>query len=156
MMNPAMADTSVDPGLREAAPARTGEASAGRDDHAERSAQLEAAAEAALATFATAVASLKADLRAASDEARNDGAPPASHYEVELAVLAASDGDSQADPHDGGDPEHRQAVRLVAVDLALSGADRDDVERQLEARFGPDDHHDLLDEVFAQIPKGRT
>ena len=41
-------------------------------------------------------------------------------------------------------------VRLVALDMMLSGRSRDEVREYLRATFGEDDCEDVLDEVFAQ------
>jgi hypothetical protein len=46
-------------------------------------------------------------------------------------------------------PEPSEGIRVVATNLALSGADRDEVHARLAETFGAIDSGPLLDEVFA-------
>lgn len=41
-------------------------------------------------------------------------------------------------------------IRLVALDMMLSGRSRDEVAEYLDATFGEGEYGDVLDEVFAQ------
>jgi hypothetical protein len=46
-----------------------------------------------------------------------------------------------------------EGMRVVATNLALSGADRDEVESRLRETFGNVDSGPILDEVFAAAAK---
>ena len=46
-------------------------------------------------------------------------------------------------------PEPTEGIRIVATNLVLSGADRDEVAARLREHFGDGDTDGLLDEVFA-------
>ncbi len=45
-------------------------------------------------------------------------------------------------------PEEEDPVRLVALDMLLSGRSREDIERYLRQTFGDDYRPEVLDEVF--------
>ena len=62
------------------------------------------------------------------------------------AERATANGEADA-PGDAGDAD---AVRLVALDMVLSGRSRDEVREYLRATFGEGDREDVLDEVFAE------
>ena len=46
-------------------------------------------------------------------------------------------------------PEPTEGIRIVATNMVLSGADRDEVASRLREHFGDGDTEALLDEVFA-------
>jgi hypothetical protein len=50
-----------------------------------------------------------------------------------------------------GEPEAADPVRLVALDMVLSGRSRDEVRDYLRATFGDGDREAVLDEVFSQF-----
>lgn len=52
-----------------------------------------------------------------------------------------------AEPQPADEPD---PVRLVALDMMLSGRSRDEVRDHLDATFGTGDHDRVLDEVFTQ------
>ena len=54
-----------------------------------------------------------------------------------------------AEGSDNGD----SGARLVAMNLALDGSSREDVEEHLKEKFGIDDASTLLDDVFARVGK---
>jgi hypothetical protein len=62
-----------------------------------------------------------------------------------IAQLRA--GASQAAANTGGDA----AARLVAMNMALDGASREEVEQHLEENFDVGDRDGLLDEVFSRV-----
>lgn len=52
----------------------------------------------------------------------------------------------------GGSEDSQESARIIALDLALGGADRDEVKTELESLYGEiDDLDNLLDRVFASI-----
>lgn len=55
-------------------------------------------------------------------------------------------------PQPGEEAERPEAdpVRLVALDMMLSGRSREEVREYLRATFGDDDREQVLDEIFAQ------
>ena len=53
-----------------------------------------------------------------------------------------------AAPADGGD---EGAARLIAMNMALDGASREDVDRHLSEEYGLTDNDALLDEVFDRV-----
>jgi hypothetical protein len=63
-------------------------------------------------------------------------------------------------PDDAGPrpPDASEGIRLVATNLVLSGATREEVDARLRQEFGAADNEALLDEVFAttERPSGRT
>jgi DivIVA domain-containing protein len=65
-----------------------------------------------------------------------------------LAALTADD-----DASSGDEPERDQeaSARLIALDLALGGSDRDQIKEELEALFQLPDVDRLLDDVFTSI-----
>ena len=54
-----------------------------------------------------------------------------------------------ADGSDNGD----SGARLVAMNMALDGSSRDDVQQHLASKFGIEDASKLLDDVFARVGK---
>ena len=61
------------------------------------------------------------------------------------AATPAAAADSQAPEGEEADP-----VRLVALDMMLSGRSREEVREYLDATFGDDDREEVLDEIFTQ------
>ena len=53
----------------------------------------------------------------------------------------------------GSPPDPSEGIRVVAANLALSGADRDEVDSRLRETFGATDNGPILDEVFAATAK---
>jgi hypothetical protein len=50
-------------------------------------------------------------------------------------------------------PDPSEGIRVVATNLALSGAERDEVDSRLQEAFGNVDSAPILDEVFAAAAK---
>ena|SRR3712207_2937479 len=53
-----------------------------------------------------------------------------------------------------GEPEHpedQDPIRLVALDMMLSGRSRDEVRSYLDATFGEGDREAVLDEIFTRF-----
>jgi hypothetical protein len=50
-------------------------------------------------------------------------------------------------------PEPSEGIRLVATNLALNGATREEVDSRLQEAFGAANNDPLLDEVFAAIER---
>jgi hypothetical protein len=50
-------------------------------------------------------------------------------------------------------PEQSEGIRLVATNLALNGATREEVDARLKEAFGTSSNDALLDEVFAAIER---
>ena len=50
-------------------------------------------------------------------------------------------------------PDQSEGIRVVATNLALSGAARDEVDSRLRETFGAVDSGPILDEVFAAAEK---
>ena len=69
---------------------------------------------------------------------------PAPAAERANAVAASSPEETEAREAEA-DP-----VRLVALDMMLSGRSREDVREYLSATFGEDDREQVLDEIFTQ------
>ena len=65
------------------------------------------------------------------------------------AERGAATGNGPATTSGEGDA-NAEAVRLVALDMMLSGRDRDEVREYLRATFGEGDHESVLDEIFTQ------
>jgi hypothetical protein len=63
----------------------------------------------------------------------------------EVPVLPRSQPQPAPPETDEADP-----VRLVALDMMLSGRSRDEVRRYLSATFGEGDREAVLDEIFTQ------
>jgi hypothetical protein len=64
---------------------------------------------------------------------------------------ASSDGAAAPPPQPSPSPEpsdSAKTARLVATDLALTGADRETADAHLRETLGSEDHQDILDEVF--------
>ena len=74
------------------------------------------------------------------------GARPA---EAEPAA-AADAAPAEEGPNGGGGGEDAEAVRLVALDMMLSGRSRDEVGEYLAATFAEADVEAILDDVFSQ------
>jgi hypothetical protein len=66
-----------------------------------------------------------------------------------IAQLKGGDGDAKA----GEGTTDDAAARLVAMNMALEGASRDEVESHLADEFGSGDRGALLDEVFDRVGK---
>lgn len=50
-------------------------------------------------------------------------------------------------------PESSEGIRLVATNLALNGATREEVDARLREAFGVQDNDVLIDQVFAAIER---
>jgi DivIVA domain-containing protein len=74
-------------------------------------------------------------------------APAPDSVDAGLAALADDDAPS------GDEPERDQeaSARLIALDLALGGSDRDQIKEELESLFQLPDVDRLLDDVFTSI-----
>ena len=48
-------------------------------------------------------------------------------------------------------PEDQDPIRLVALDMMLSGRSRDEVRAYLDATFGEGDREAVLDEIFTRF-----
>jgi vacuolar-type H+-ATPase subunit H len=53
----------------------------------------------------------------------------------------------------GGEKGEAGAARLVAMNMALEGASREEVEKRLAGEFEVDDREALLDDVFSRVGK---
>jgi hypothetical protein len=56
-------------------------------------------------------------------------------------------------PGPASPPDPTEGIRVVAANLALSGADRAEVDSRLRETFGAVDNGPILDEVFAAAAK---
>ena len=65
-----------------------------------------------------------------------------------LAELAS---DAQGDPEPDAERDQEASARLIALDLALGGSDRDQIKEELEALFTLPNVDRLLDDVFTSI-----
>ena len=74
------------------------------------------------------------------------GPPPEEDPDIALAQDAAI-GPEEVE----GLPADNEGARLVALNMALDGAPRDEVSRHLQAHYGVSDSADLLDEVYESI-----
>jgi cell division septum initiation protein DivIVA len=90
---------------------------------------------------------LRDDLEALSVDAGRLGA--ASEGEGEPAPEAASPTAEPAREEDAAPSPDAAAARIVALDMALSGAPRDETERFLAENYDVGDRAALLDEVYA-------
>ena len=54
-------------------------------------------------------------------------------------------------PASNGHEEHLDPIRLVALDMMLSGRSREEVRTYLDATFGEGDREAVLDEVFTRF-----
>lgn len=78
--------------------------------------------------------------------------PTADLGDAGLAELQVVEDDLSSDPlDDGGDRDQEASARLIALDLALGGSDRDDIKEELEQLFSLPDVDRLLDDVFTSI-----
>ena len=89
------------------------------------------------------------DLQAGTDElsdARAEESPSAAAPEPEPAPEPAP-----ATPDAGGEPKNGDtaAARIVALDMAFSGAPREEIDRYLAEHYDVPDRAALLDEVYA-------
>lgn len=72
---------------------------------------------------------------------------------TELAEAVGLEGAARTPPNgaNGASPGgEAERMRLVALDMVLSGASRDDVAEHLHRTFGSDDVDDVVDQVFAE------
>lgn len=79
--------------------------------------------------------------------------PASDSVDAGLAALVADEpGDRDFGETDaGGDRDQEASARLIALDLALGGSDRDQIKEELEALFTLPDVDRLLDDVFTSI-----
>jgi erythromycin esterase-like protein len=59
-------------------------------------------------------------------------------------------------PGPASPPDPSEGIRVVAANLALSGAGREEVDSRLRETFGAVDSGPILDEVFAAAAKSST
>lgn len=83
------------------------------------------------------------------------GAGSAAEQEGEAAPAAELEEDQleglpEGVPEAGASGEEAQNARLVALNMALNGASRDETQRYLAENFSIEDPKDLLDDVYAQ------
>jgi vacuolar-type H+-ATPase subunit H len=87
----------------------------------------------------------------ASEPAKAEPRPQAGASSTEELIAQLRGGEGQAS---GGDPDERGdagAARLVAMNMALEGASREEVDRRLAEEFDVEDRDALLDDVFARV-----
>jgi vacuolar-type H+-ATPase subunit H len=68
-----------------------------------------------------------------------------------VAQLKGGAGESADAPGSGGEKGDAGAARLVAMNMALEGASREDVDKRLADEFEVDDREALLDDVFSRV-----
>jgi hypothetical protein len=98
------------------------------------------------------ISSMRGELRRLSVSLRQHAAA----ITEALEELDASAGPDPVGRHDATDPPDRAAAtradaRLVALDMALGGSSREDIDRELAARFDLAARAALIDEVLAAI-----
>jgi DivIVA domain-containing protein len=78
--------------------------------------------------------------------------PAAQEGSGEPAAVAEPDGAQRAEAEEqaGGVGEEAQNARLVALNMALNGASRNETQRYLAENFSLEDPQGLLDDVYAQ------
>jgi hypothetical protein len=86
-------------------------------------------------------------------EARQPATPPEDELPPELRAGSRSAARSEPQPVDHAGPE---TARLVAIEMAVGGASRGEVERHLERQFGEPPQASLLDGVFGPDRDGTT
>ena len=96
-------------------------------------------------TFAESVEPIAAGKRPARARRPARRASPAREPEAEVAPAPAA-----AAPPAAGNADH-EAARLVALNMALSQAPRDEIDRYLSEHYDLPDRESLLDEVFAAV-----
>lgn len=89
----------------------------------------------------------------AVDAAIAPAEPTADVADAGLAELQVIEGDLDAGESTAQDADRDQeaSARLIALDLALGGSDRDDIKDELESLFDLPDVDRLLDDVFTSI-----
>lgn len=105
-------------------------------------AHLEAVA-AQLAALKARIRALEVELDAVRAPGRTEPAESGGEPPQPAPAVPADD-----PPSSGGDPV---AARLVATELVLGGAPRDEVISRIEAEYGLDDSAGLVDEVIARV-----
>jgi hypothetical protein len=101
------------------------------------------------------ISSMRGELRRLSVSLRQHAAAITEALE-ELDASAGPDPVGPHDPTDPPDPPDRAAAtradaRLVALDMALGGSSREEIDRELAARFDLAARAALIDEVLAAI-----
>ena len=89
-------------------------------------------------------------------EPEPEGAEPAadsSSTDELVAQLKGGSVESTGATEAGGGKGDAGAARLVAMNMALEGASREDVDKRLAAEFEVDDREALLDDVFSRVGK---
>ena len=76
--------------------------------------------------------------------------PPEPAPVAERAGPSANGPERAALPADEAERPEADPVRLVALDMMLSGRSRDEVREYLRATFGEGDREHVLDEIFTQ------
>jgi hypothetical protein len=70
-----------------------------------------------------------------------------------IAQLRGGDTEPAREFGDGGEKDDPGAARLVAMNMALEGASREEIDRRLAEEFQVADRESLLDDVFSRIGK---
>ncbi len=70
-----------------------------------------------------------------------------------VAQLRGGEAEPTAGPEGVGEKGDPGAARLVAMNMALEGASREEVDKRLAEEFELDDRESLLDAVFARVGK---
>jgi hypothetical protein len=110
-------------------------------------AQARGDVQALLDSLRTGVTSLSADLEQLHERLQPGSAAPAG--EPERAAPPAEAPSSPADAAAPAGDADIENARLVALNMALDGASRDEVDRYLSENFALSDRSALLDEVYA-------
>ena len=86
-----------------------------------------------------------------------DPGPPAPGPQIsaedEASALPPSDADGAASVPAASGNGDDAAARLTAMKMALDGAGRDEIEAELESKYGAGDRGALLDDVLARAGK---
>jgi hypothetical protein len=77
-------------------------------------------------------------------------APQLDALEAELSTPATAAVAAEEPPQAAAPAAPSDAARLVAVEMALAGSSRDDVDRHLRSAYNVADTDDLLDDVFGR------
>lgn len=86
------------------------------------------------------------------DAAIAPASPTADSADAGLAELQVVEDELSGDAlADDNDRDQEASARLIALDLALGGSDRDDIKEELEQLFSLPDVDRLLDDVFTSI-----
>ena len=70
-----------------------------------------------------------------------------------IAQLRGGEAETPAPAVDGGEKGDSGAARLVAMNMALEGASREEIDERLAAEFDVDDRESLIDDVLSRVGK---